>query len=891
MTDQREIGNLVTDVGVSSAKILLKNNNSQFPASKLTPDQRRAYVEDALTKYSELRNVHYGATEAMEWTNIGIKLGSGLAAFAFPVLTIPAIIFAGTMDVVIDEGNERIEAWGETRATAQLAVLKDRLIQETGAVDFSDLQSSKLDEARSRILSSNAYLTDLKKRAEVAGEPAVVELATDFLIAALQATDEAALDGIIENTEDLGKIESEFSNFSEVVVSELSKVDAKLEEYGKTLGEISVDIRSLQEGMYEVNSRLGTIEARQDHVEDFMLARMSPEEKLTSLNSGFMKDRLSCPDGSSNCENVRLKDALVKQLQSEVKLKQHIEFAQTISKGINDLSNIAANLGIDNPEIGKALAIGSAAANAFIGFASGDVLGAISSISSVFGGRKDPSAERFKIMMNFLQEQFGIVNKKLDAIIENQTLIYEAIVGVGKLVDERLSIIDQRQQNLLFEQRRTSLGVRSLHWKDWRATYAVYRAAMERSSMSGEYLHIHPQTGLFHSSEALLGTGNRHLTSFRTSFDHLSPLIGSTNALRWFGSFADARLLMDELSSTPAGLSPSELEDISVWRPSLQRFLEDVFHPTVELVFDWSASEGIDLASLFSASTWPSHSFATTDSYISILKKEPFQCFEGLKRYAGTHDFLCQSEDSPQEIARSSLSTPVVGRSLIEISDWLSVLSQLADVYDQDSREFPQTLPDERSDGLGRPMVEAAIDILNQGIASYNVLYGKIAVDSAFAAIEQGGAKAGIAEKALASNEYLARNFAIKYLSARWDEEASIRGRDKLTLMAIYSNALAALESDQTQIPLQNLFGTDIDFYVKDRRTWCDVKFRDAGPLVSLPFPLPTEFVEKRLTLPNVYLRLIAKRDQMVDRLAGYVLVEGLPEDHLNAFVEIFISD
>jgi len=889
MTDRREIGNLVTDVGTSSAKILLKSNETRFPESKLSPEQRKEYVEDALKRYSEIRNAHYGATEAMEWTNVGIKLGSGLAAFAFPVLTIPAIIFAGTMDVVIDEGNDRIEAWGEQRAVAQLAVIKDRLIEETGAADFADLQASKLVEARERIISSDQFLADLKRRAEDAGEPAAVELATDLLIASLQKTDEAALERISENAESIEKIENDFSDFSEVIVGELESVEKRLDEYGEILGEISVDMKTLQDGMMEVNSRLGSIEARQDHVEDFMLARMSPEEKLASLRGGFMKDRLACPDGSNSCENVRMKDALVKQLQSEIKLKQHLEFAQTISKGINDLSNIAANLGIDSPEVGKALEIGNAAVNAFMGFASGDILGAISSISSVFGGRKDPSAERFKIMMKFLQEQFGIVNKKLDAIIENQTRIYEAIVTVGRLVDERLTIIDQRQQNLLFEQRRTSLGVRSIHWKDWRPTYAVYRSAMERSTSTGEYLNVHLQTGQFHSAEALLRTGNQNLTSFRESYDHLGPLVGSTNAIKWFGSFADARLLVDELAAVPAGLSPSELEDISVWRPSLQRFLEDVFYPTVELVFGWADSQNIDAATLFSLSTWPSQSFETTDSYVRLAEEEPFQCFAGSARYLGVHDFLCQSDDAPENIARSALSTPVVGRSLIEIADWLNVLSQLADVYDQDTREFPKSLPDERSDGLGRAMIEAAIDILNQGLASYNILYGKVAVDAVMSALERGGAGADLAEKILTGNEYLARNFAIKFLRKRWEEEADIRGEEKLTLMAIYSNAVSALESDRTQVPLQNLFGTDIEFSIRDRRTWLEVKFRAEGKQVSLPLPLPTEFIERRLTLPKIYLNLAAKRDQMVDKLAGYVMVEGLPDEHLDAFVETFI--
>jgi hypothetical protein len=65
--------------------------------------------------------------------------------------------------------------------------------------------------------------------------------------------------------------------------------------------------------------------------------------------------------------------------------------------------------------------------------AKSDPIGAISALASlIFGGGPDPAEERHKEVM----EKLGVLEGKLDAVLKNQQLIYDKLVGIEKKLDE-----------------------------------------------------------------------------------------------------------------------------------------------------------------------------------------------------------------------------------------------------------------------------------------------------------------------------------------------------------------------------------------------------------------------------------------------------------------------
>lgn len=888
--DAKDVGELVRDVGVSSAKIWLDQSNATVPKSNLEPDQQRTYVENALNDYARIRNTHHGAAESMEWVNVGIKLGSGVAMFAYPPATIPAILYAGAMDTVIDEGNKRIELLGEAQGRKRLALIKDQLVSETGLGSYAAMRDNP-EQVRQLLTDSNNYLLDLKERADSTGDPALIDFSIDVLVRTLVHNDEAILDAVVGTISDIEETKKDFSDFTVEVKADLEEVNARLEGFGSAIESLANDTKLLQESMQEVNVRLQSVEQSQGFISDFVLSRMSPSEKVAALKNGFMADRFGCASGVASCDASELKTSMIAQFEAEARLASHIDTAAKISKGISDISTIANNLGISDPKINEALAIGSAAANAFIGFASGNYLGAIASVTGIFGGGSDPDAERFKIMMQYLQQQFEVVNQKLDAILENQEAIFDAIVKVSEQLDERFDAIDQRQFNMFFEQRRTSLGIRSIHWKDWRSCHNVYSAARKRN-LTGSYIYTQADTSLFVSFDAISAVAAAQQTNFRECYKEVSAALGSLGAIKWFGNFADARLLYNELSSVPSGtLSPAEMDTAELWRPALQKYIEDVFDPTIALVQFWSAEENISPDSLFSSQTWPYFNADDALKTINIARENPFQCFTGQALYGGTHQYLCQSTVSSSEVALDAIRTPLVADSLIDIADWILVISQVADIYDQATEGFAQDIFEIDGQRLGEPMIEKSIDLLNLGVATYNIIYGYPAVEAINSSFSRGDATAPRALTILNNNQYVAANFVMSMLHQRFDVHAELQGGSEKEIVEVYSSAVKALIDAGSDVPLRNLFGTDAAFLVSDGRPSVRVTTATGLPEITIPLPMPTTFAEERYEFPRRFDELVAKRDQLVDRLASYRLTSSLDDEKLEEFVSVFLAD
>jgi hypothetical protein len=81
---------------------------------------------------------------------------------------------------------------------------------------------------------------------------------------------------------------------------------------------------------------------------------------------------------------------------------------------------IAKNLGLSDDTV-KVLQGAQIVATSIAQFGNGNYLGGIATLTSLVGlGAPDAEAERYAAMMEYLQQQFAAINKKLDHIIDLQ---------------------------------------------------------------------------------------------------------------------------------------------------------------------------------------------------------------------------------------------------------------------------------------------------------------------------------------------------------------------------------------------------------------------------------------------------------------------------------------
>ncbi|HEV8513029.1 MAG TPA: hypothetical protein VGQ59_07115, partial [Cyclobacteriaceae bacterium] len=230
-------------------------------------------------------------------------------------------------------------------------------------------------------------------------------------------------------------------------VNTMKKIQSGLRE---NINETWKTVNSLNESQTRMQDNLKSLAERQDlntrdldFIKDYLYGKMSAADKLRALDQGFL-NRLSPGDQ----EKERAKLELIKARE---------EFIANSKEYLSDAQNvltIANNLGIKSPLLDKAqegVAILNTGLGAFTDFASGNYLGAIASLTGIFGKRPDPVMEKLKVMdkkldqllegQQIMQEQLQQIQHGIDQILQGQQLLYNALLTVSDNIDKRLDVV------------------------------------------------------------------------------------------------------------------------------------------------------------------------------------------------------------------------------------------------------------------------------------------------------------------------------------------------------------------------------------------------------------------------------------------------------------------
>lgn len=121
------------------------------------------------------------------------------------------------------------------------------------------------------------------------------------------------------------------------------------------------------------------------------------------------------------------KATLIASLEAEQKRELLVAGVSRAAQELGNLSTIATNLGLPQNTV-QALQTAQVVATGIAQFASGNYLGAVASITSLAGlGAPDAAAERHAAMMQYLQQQFAVINEKLNTVIDLQVRTLKAL--------------------------------------------------------------------------------------------------------------------------------------------------------------------------------------------------------------------------------------------------------------------------------------------------------------------------------------------------------------------------------------------------------------------------------------------------------------------------------
>ena len=330
-----------------------------------------------------------------------LVLAGGLFGGAVGMVSGPPGMLLGSV-IGATAGNILADSLEETgRSLARQLLLKNRDDLLAAANRTYDELAADPEALRDVISKHTSLFRDLREKAE--GDPVLWGFAVDLLTDTMANTTEAQLDAAANETENTERIDGELLKFAESLQTMDESLSERLDETTKSLGNINATMHDLQNSFTELESQLDGIEAGQAVIASFIFDSMSADQKIEMLKRGYMDHLLKCPDEVTDCSVGRVKTRMISSLEEEGKLKKQMsELAEAID-AVRDVHAIAANLGIDSPELNEILSYGTAAGGAVVQYLQQDYLGAIATMTGVFGQRAaDPDTERFKFLMEYL---------------------------------------------------------------------------------------------------------------------------------------------------------------------------------------------------------------------------------------------------------------------------------------------------------------------------------------------------------------------------------------------------------------------------------------------------------------------------------------------------------
>lgn len=894
---------LVTTFGPQFIRLWRTETDVVFNASGLPPEQRNTVAQDMISTYGGVRGKYARISQVAAWSSWGISAGAALHAVVSPPTGIPALLVASAGTAYFDAERERVAAEGIKEGRAVLAYYKPRILQDMG-MSYDELRTGLRvgdKEIVGKFRQAVDQIDDLQN--QVGGDPDLQAITADLMADIAANMDEAVIDQVLENTDDITANTRKLTNLSKVVHKLEESVDEQARQAEEAFEQLSGAVQDVRLAQQDQDRRLSEIEADQTVIADFVFNSMQPAEKLAALENGFLNERFSCAEGEESCAASEFRVATIRRLRSEVRLQSLATTATKAATTVSDIQAIAGNLGIDlPPEFGDAAKAVNAAAGAFTAFASGNPLGALAAVSSVFGKQRDPDAERFEILMGYLGQRFDRIDAKLDQIAQNQAELMNAVHSLSIQIEAGFNRVNDQLARLEFEQLRMGDGVRALIWNPWKDCNGVYVQAMKHEK--GMPLHLDLNSMEFRSEASIRDLINVHNDLVRSCVNLLKAEMLAVGHPARFAKIIDLRWALDNSlkEENVPGMNAEQKE----WRNRLMTYQSGLYSAANRRVKEFADNTlGGSDADAFAILSRP---ILSTDDWrmsLTAASEQPFSCSDFEHPLARLVNILCPlpgTAETDDARAVSLLEYPVLADAVLDIGRWALVVAPLADLRHGEQWVYPEDWLDRIEAGEmpptesgGEVIVSGMVHALDIAIATYGQAYGPMPAAAALSQLKllQDGGKASPAQAAggisdaelalnallaeLQANPYVGRNLVQLMLEERFHAWDGVAYRP---MLKPYTDAYQAAEKDQAgrYSYLNTMFGKDLVFAMNELNQ-LSLVLSSGSQKLAVPIPAPMAMAEGRLTMPSRYLELIAMRDHLADRLFAYQIMDDIPDE------------
>jgi len=844
----------------------------------------------------------------------GIELAAANTKFAIGTIAAGlsasgvGLIYAGMVDGfgnwIVDVAAEHAATKTQEKTAAFIAATKTEILEATGAGNMEDLQTSgRLD--RDKLKKTVASVKRVKEFLDNQGDDETRKLAVDVIVEGILTANLAMVDQIDTNRTDIASVNRELSGFVKETKSFRKTINKTLSDHTKALNSLGKHVADLKHDVANTNETLEQHGNELAFLSDFAFSQMSAAQKTDALENGFMSKRF---EGKED-----VKAQLISQFKKEALVQKHVGNLKSFAQDLAGVNQIAQNLGVESKSLSAAVSYSSAVATAAQAFTTGNWIGGLAAITGVFGKKRpDPDAERFRILMGYLEDQFAEVNEKLNILIEGQKQLFQGLTQLSEQMTRQNEILEQRIDRIAFDVKNILDLTRMSVWKEWRACYAVYSEAhrKEIGSPYGGLKYSYKQDGDFATIDEIIEVAT-NTANTRNCIEEAEQAFTSLSTPGTFDSFISLRFAV--APEVPTDHDNNNPDTFDKAKSALENYLYDHYDPIIKLIAESRSKTNLNWSQLLALSSVPAYDFQQDRNGPSVRCSSRAEDKVTLSETVGPGigQLLCAADATPvsrEKNAETLLNKPTAYPAALNIADWMLVASRTADVWDNvglkhygNSGLFLQAVQGGNWDARQSiKLLQGTDSVLSYVLATSSIIFGAEAVEAIIYGLSHDEcgetdtecladteSRKSTAFKLISRDKYLAQNVITKllrdnFIGSNTDGVKTDIATGKIPFEFAYN--YAATTNVRPVSMLQKLFKTSPIF---------DIRYSEApefpqvcvGPKVEtrlcVLMPSYVALNSGVLHYPRYIYEIAAKRGKVRARIADYDSFKGL--DGLNA--------
>jgi flagellar biosynthesis chaperone FliJ len=699
--------------------------------------------------------------------------------------------FAG---FIAKEGKER--AVGVLSSGLQKMTASDRTQFDKMLADQRYDDAAKLFDQRTGKLTSMAK--------SLKDDPEGAALAQQYVVDSLREGTSTALIQAGKARAAVTNVESQLSNhvrashaFAKEVKTRVGTLETASKELAQQISGLSVDLEELKKDQKATANQVSLVTG-------ILFEQQPPQTKLAMLEANAFPGL-----------STEQKEIATKALKVEIKKQEVLAVASKVVSAAADVSTILTNFGIKDQGLSEAVKYGTVATTALSQAFTGNYLGAIASVSGLFGGggAPDPNAAQFERVF----KELGQIREQLNTVIELQKKTLLAIEQLSKQLAQVEVRLHDRLDRINFEVARVDKTTRQALWSSYATCDSVWANRANPSWQYDEGIGFRSVLGLSSMLRDRSGEVFSCATKLRGVFSQLVSAGNFDNPLRL------------EYVGTSVPVAPTPDADKVYTKSELQVFLDDVYKPSYTLTasrYQLRQQKWGSLAGLLAMLTAPAatstdlfrrvqrldanstgqrlNACAPQDSWLSGRMKVML-CTDGFIFDPAQHG---GQEGLAEQRTDKFMRDPIIRDQVRDIAQWAAMVASASDfARGGDPSSVPMSLQElanygwSRDGSPGRQVLLGALMLSDIAVAQHALVYGDLTAYFVYETLwdtqlkrfrTPGNEAEKAAEKLLKNrnNPWLQRNVAMLVLAG---QERNCRGAPCAASDVAYTLAVSPL--------------------------------------------------------------------------------------------------